>query len=118
MVRSRSADAARRCRRTTPPQGRPTGAPGGVGLAPPTAHTAHAHPARSPVGPLQPAAAQPKTTYSAGHATLSRMTVRELLAEPQHLPRDLEVLVFEAGCEDYCEREVDEVQWQAAGCTC
>jgi hypothetical protein len=37
------------------------------------------------------------------------MTVRELLAELQHLPRDLEVLVFEAGCEDYCEREVDEL---------
>jgi hypothetical protein len=35
------------------------------------------------------------------------MTVREMLA-------------FEAGCEDYCEREV-EVEWQggrAAGCTC
>jgi hypothetical protein len=21
-------------------------------------------------------------------------------------------LAFEAGCEDYCEREVDEVEWQ------
>ena len=40
------------------------------------------------------------------------MTVRELLAELQHLPRDLEVLAFEAGCEDYCEREVDEVERQ------
>jgi hypothetical protein len=37
------------------------------------------------------------------------MTVRELLAELQHLPRDLEVLAFEAGCDDYCEREVDEL---------
>jgi hypothetical protein len=27
------------------------------------------------------------------------------------LPRDAE-LAFEAGCEDYCEREVDEVEWQ------
>jgi hypothetical protein len=36
------------------------------------------------------------------------MTVRELLTELQHLPRDLEVLAFEAGCEDYCEREVDD----------
>jgi hypothetical protein len=36
------------------------------------------------------------------------MTVRELLAELQHLPRDLEVLAFEAGCEEYCEREVDD----------
>ena len=46
------------------------------------------------------------------------MTVRELLAGLQHLPRDLEVLVFEAGCEDYCEREVDELELQAAGCIC
>jgi hypothetical protein len=40
------------------------------------------------------------------------MTVREFLAELQHLPRDAEVLAFEAGCEEYCEREVDEVEWQ------
>src|SRR4029453_371766 len=55
------------------------------------AHTAHARSARFParfrVGSIEPAAAQPKTTYSACHATLSRMTVRELLAELQHLPR-------------------------------
>jgi hypothetical protein len=44
-----------------------------------------------------PLAAQLKTTWSAWHATLSRMTVREPLAELQHLPRDLEVLAFEAG---------------------
>jgi hypothetical protein len=25
---------------------------------------------------------------------------------------DVELLAFEAGCEDYCEREVDEVEWQ------
>jgi hypothetical protein len=42
------------------------------------------------------------------------MTVRELLAELQHLPRDLEVLAFEAGCEDYCEREVDELELQGS----
>jgi hypothetical protein len=36
------------------------------------------------------------------------MTVREFLAELQRLPRDAEVLAFEAGCEDYCEREVDD----------
>ena len=30
----------------------------------------------------------------------------------QHLPRDIEVLAFEAGCEDYCEREIDEVEVQ------
>jgi len=35
-----------------------------------------------------------------------------LLTELQHLPRDLELLTFEAGCEDYCEREVDELELQ------
>ena len=39
------------------------------------------------------------------------MTVRDLLATLQRLPKDIEVLAFEAGCEDYCEREVDEVEW-------
>jgi hypothetical protein len=41
-----------------------------------------------------------------------RMTVRDLLTALQVLPRDAELLVFEAGCEDHCEREVDEVEWQ------
>ena len=40
------------------------------------------------------------------------MTVRKLLATLQRLPRDAELLAFEAGCDDYCEREVDEVEWQ------
>jgi hypothetical protein len=40
------------------------------------------------------------------------MTVREFLAELQRLPRDAEVLAFEASCEDYCEREIDEVEVQ------
>jgi hypothetical protein len=40
------------------------------------------------------------------------MTVREFLAELQRLPRDAEVLAFEAGCEEYCEREIDEVEVQ------
>jgi hypothetical protein len=40
------------------------------------------------------------------------MKVGELLAELQHLPRDLKVLAFEAGCEEYCEREVDELELQ------
>jgi hypothetical protein len=40
------------------------------------------------------------------------MTVREFLAELQYLPRDAEVLAFEAGCEQYCEREIDEVEVQ------
>jgi hypothetical protein len=40
------------------------------------------------------------------------MTVQELFAGLQRRPRDLEVLAFEAGCEDYCEREVVEVELQ------
>jgi len=40
------------------------------------------------------------------------MTVRGMLTTLQILPRDAELLAFEAGSEDYCEREVDEVQWQ------
>jgi len=40
------------------------------------------------------------------------MTVRDLVATLLRLPKDGEVLAFEAGCEDYCEREVDEVEWQ------
>jgi hypothetical protein len=40
------------------------------------------------------------------------MTVREFLTELQRLPRDAEVLAFEAGCEEYCEREVDDVEVQ------
>jgi hypothetical protein len=40
------------------------------------------------------------------------MTVREMLASLQRLPRDAELLAFDAGCEDYCEREVDKVEWQ------
>ena len=40
------------------------------------------------------------------------MTVSEMLASLQRLPRDAELLAFEAGCEDYCEREVDEVELQ------
>ena len=40
------------------------------------------------------------------------MTVRELLARLQQLPKDAELLAFEPGCEEYCEREVDEVEWQ------
>ena len=45
-------------------------------------------------------------------ATLGGMTVRDLLTALQTLPRDAELLAFEAGCQDYCEREVDEVEWQ------
>jgi hypothetical protein len=41
-----------------------------------------------------------------------RMNVRDMLTALQALPRDAELLAFEAGCEDYCEREVDEIEWQ------
>ena len=40
------------------------------------------------------------------------MTVRDLLTALQTLPRDAELLAFEASCENYREREVDEVEWQ------
>jgi hypothetical protein len=40
------------------------------------------------------------------------MTAGELLVALQRLPRDAELLAMEAGCEEYCEREVDEVEWQ------
>ena len=54
-----------------------------------------------------------KTSHSLRSARYSEwITVREMLAELQRLPRDAELLAFEAGCEDYCEREVDEVEWQ------
>jgi hypothetical protein len=36
------------------------------------------------------------------------MTVRELLGTLQRLPRDAELLAMEGGCEEYCEREVDD----------
>ncbi len=80
------------------------------------AHTAHARHARfharSPDRTSRTSCRQLKTTYSAWRTTVSSMTVRELLAGLQHLPRDLEVLAFEAGCEEYCEREVDELELQ------
>jgi hypothetical protein len=40
------------------------------------------------------------------------MTIQELLAGLQRLPRDLGVFALEAGCEDYGEREVDELELQ------
>ena len=35
-----------------------------------------------------------------------------MLTALQTLARDAELLAFEAVCKDYCEREVDEVEWQ------
>lgn len=40
------------------------------------------------------------------------MTVRDMLTALQALPRDAELLAFEGGCETYCERELDEAEWQ------
>jgi hypothetical protein len=46
------------------------------------------------------------------HRYSGYMTARDLLATLQRLPKDVEVLAFEAGCEECCEREIDEVEWQ------
>jgi hypothetical protein len=40
------------------------------------------------------------------------MTARELLRQLQHLPQDADVLAFEPGCQEYGEREIDEVEGQ------
>jgi hypothetical protein len=40
-----------------------------------------------------------------------------MVATLQQLPRDAEVLAFVAGCEQYCERDVDKVDWRAAVCS-
>jgi hypothetical protein len=40
------------------------------------------------------------------------MTVRDCCPRSRRSLRDAELLAFDAGCEDYCEREVDEVEWQ------
>jgi hypothetical protein len=40
------------------------------------------------------------------------MTVGDMLAMLQRLPRDGELLAFEPGCQDYCKREVDELELQ------
>jgi hypothetical protein len=40
-----------------------------------------------------------------------------MLTALQTLPRDAELLAFEASCEDYCEREIDGSSGKAAGCT-
>jgi hypothetical protein len=39
------------------------------------------------------------------------MTVGELTSRLLQLPRGAEVLGFEPGCEEYREREVDDVEW-------
>ena len=42
------------------------------------------------------------------------MTVRELMAALQQLPREAEMLAFEPGYAEFCEREVDDVKWQGS----
>jgi len=42
---------------------------------------------------------------------LQHMTVHELTSRLLRLPRDAEVLAFEPGCEQYFQREVDDVEW-------
>jgi hypothetical protein len=39
------------------------------------------------------------------------MTAEELATRLLRLPRETEVLVFEPGCEEYHEREIDDVEW-------
>jgi hypothetical protein len=38
--------------------------------------------------------------------------VGELVVRLQRLPRETELPAMEPGCEEYCEREIDEVEWQ------
>jgi hypothetical protein len=76
------------------------------------AHTAHAHHARFHGRTDRASCRSAKDHRQWLAATLGRMTVRELLAELQCLPARPGGLAFEAGCEEYCEREVDELEVQ------
>jgi hypothetical protein len=40
-----------------------------------------------------------------------RMTVEELATRLLRLPPTAEVLAFEPGCEQYLEREIDQIEW-------
>ena len=72
------------------------------------AHTAHARHARFP-GRTDRACWLPAQNHLQRLARYGEwMTVRELLARAPAPPRDPEALAFEAGCEGYCEREVDD----------
>jgi hypothetical protein len=48
------------------------------------------------------------TTLPASSSTSRPLNHCNWVAALQTLPRDAELLAFEAGCEDYCEREVDD----------
>src|SRR6266542_1060830 len=41
-----------------------------------------------------------------------RMTAEELAARLLRLPPTAEVLAFEPGCEQYLEREIDDIEWR------
>jgi hypothetical protein len=38
------------------------------------------------------------------------MTVEELIAKLRLMPRGAELFALEPGCEEYCEREIDDVE--------
>jgi hypothetical protein len=40
-----------------------------------------------------------------------RMTAEELATRLLRLPRTVEVLAFEPGCEQYLQREIDDIEW-------
>jgi hypothetical protein len=54
-----------------------------------------------------------RPTEPVGHKILYLVLRPQRTTRGQRFPRDAGLLAFEAGCEDYCEREVDEVEWQA-----
>jgi hypothetical protein len=41
------------------------------------------------------------------------MTVEELITKLRLMPKRAELLALEPGCEEYCEREIDEVEGSA-----
>jgi hypothetical protein len=42
------------------------------------------------------------------------MVAQDMLTALHRLPRDAELLAFEPGCEESCEHELDEVEWQGS----
>ena len=40
------------------------------------------------------------------------MTVEELIARQRLLPRGAELVALEPGCEEFCEREIEEAEWR------
>ena len=50
-------------------------------------------------------APEPPEPQSVPYRYAERMTVRDMLTALQTFPRDADLLAFEDGSEDYCERE-------------